>query len=285
MGGVDVTSVATVPADQRSVGHVRRPAATASSPGWPSPPRRSTPCAATPRPTSSTSSPTATGSRPATTWRRVTAPTRSLLTAERTALNLLCHLSGVATLTRRWADALDGHGLRRARHPQDDARAAGAGEVRRALRRRRQPPHGPVRRRARQGQPRRSPPAAWPRPSPPCGRWRRSIPVEIEVDSLDGLREAIDAGADVVLLDNFDARRACAPPSRIRDELGPAVRARGERRADARGRPPGRRDRRRLRRRRRAHPLGQGPRPRPRPRHVDADQARLDRRICRRRAA
>jgi nicotinate-nucleotide pyrophosphorylase (carboxylating) len=36
--------------------------------------------------------------------------TRDLLTAERTALNLLCHLSGVATLTRRWADALDGTG-------------------------------------------------------------------------------------------------------------------------------------------------------------------------------
>jgi nicotinate-nucleotide pyrophosphorylase (carboxylating) len=30
---------------------------------------------------------------------------RSVLTAERTALNLLCHLSGVATLTRRFVDA------------------------------------------------------------------------------------------------------------------------------------------------------------------------------------
>ena len=39
---------------------------------------------------------------------RVTAPTRLLLTAERTALNLLCHLSGIATLTRRWADELEG---------------------------------------------------------------------------------------------------------------------------------------------------------------------------------
>jgi nicotinate-nucleotide pyrophosphorylase (carboxylating) len=35
-------------------------------------------------------------------------PTRSLLTAERTALNLLCRMSGVATHTRRWADALAG---------------------------------------------------------------------------------------------------------------------------------------------------------------------------------
>ncbi len=39
-------------------------------------------------------------------------PTAALLTAERTALNFLCHLSGVATLTRRWADALDGTGAR-----------------------------------------------------------------------------------------------------------------------------------------------------------------------------
>jgi nicotinate-nucleotide pyrophosphorylase (carboxylating) len=39
----------------------------------------------------------------------VTGTTRALLTAERTALNLLCRMSGVATHTRRWADALAGH--------------------------------------------------------------------------------------------------------------------------------------------------------------------------------
>ena len=37
-------------------------------------------------------------------------PVRDLLTAERTALNLLCHLSGIATLTRRWVDAVAGTG-------------------------------------------------------------------------------------------------------------------------------------------------------------------------------
>jgi nicotinate-nucleotide pyrophosphorylase (carboxylating) len=36
--------------------------------------------------------------------------TRQLLVAERTMLNLLCHLSGVATLTRRWVDAVEGTG-------------------------------------------------------------------------------------------------------------------------------------------------------------------------------
>jgi nicotinate-nucleotide pyrophosphorylase (carboxylating) len=40
----------------------------------------------------------------------VEGPTRALLTAERTALNLLCHLSGVATHTRAWAEALAGTG-------------------------------------------------------------------------------------------------------------------------------------------------------------------------------
>jgi len=33
---------------------------------------------------------------------------RALLTAERTALNVLCHLSGVATATRRWVDEVEG---------------------------------------------------------------------------------------------------------------------------------------------------------------------------------
>jgi nicotinate-nucleotide pyrophosphorylase (carboxylating) len=38
----------------------------------------------------------------------VSGPTRALLTAERTALNLLCRMSGVATHTRAWVDALAG---------------------------------------------------------------------------------------------------------------------------------------------------------------------------------
>ncbi len=36
----------------------------------------------------------------------VSGPTRALLTAERSALNLLCRISGIATATRAWADAL-----------------------------------------------------------------------------------------------------------------------------------------------------------------------------------
>ncbi|HEV7194124.1 MAG TPA: hypothetical protein VGN35_13070, partial [Jatrophihabitantaceae bacterium] len=40
----------------------------------------------------------------------VRGPVRDLLTAERTALNLLGHLSGIATLTRQWVDAVAGTG-------------------------------------------------------------------------------------------------------------------------------------------------------------------------------
>jgi nicotinate-nucleotide pyrophosphorylase (carboxylating) len=38
----------------------------------------------------------------------VVGPSRALLAAERTALNLLCRMSGVATHTRAWADQLEG---------------------------------------------------------------------------------------------------------------------------------------------------------------------------------
>ncbi|WP_454199054.1 carboxylating nicotinate-nucleotide diphosphorylase [Nocardia sp. Marseille-Q1738] len=42
----------------------------------------------------------------------VLAPTRGLLTAERTMLNLVCHLSGIATATAAWVDAVAGTGCR-----------------------------------------------------------------------------------------------------------------------------------------------------------------------------
>ncbi|MDT5234229.1 MAG: hypothetical protein QOD36_536 [Mycobacterium sp.] len=38
----------------------------------------------------------------------VEAPTQGLLTAERTMLNLVCHLSGIATTTAAWVQAVDG---------------------------------------------------------------------------------------------------------------------------------------------------------------------------------
>jgi len=41
---------------------------------------------------------------------RVSGPVRAILIAERTMLNIVCRLSGVATHTRRWADRLEGTG-------------------------------------------------------------------------------------------------------------------------------------------------------------------------------
>src|SRR6478672_115563 len=38
----------------------------------------------------------------------IEAPTRGLLTAERTMLNLVCHLSGIATTTAAWVEAVAG---------------------------------------------------------------------------------------------------------------------------------------------------------------------------------
>jgi nicotinate-nucleotide pyrophosphorylase (carboxylating) len=43
---------------------------------------------------------------------QVTGLVRTLLTAERSALNLLCHLSGVATVTSKWVEAVEGTGAR-----------------------------------------------------------------------------------------------------------------------------------------------------------------------------
>lgn len=50
--------------------------------------------------------------RPGTVLATISAPTRGLLTAERTMLNILTHASGVATATRQWADAIVGTGAR-----------------------------------------------------------------------------------------------------------------------------------------------------------------------------
>ena len=43
---------------------------------------------------------------------QMTGPVRTLLTGERSALNLLCHLSGVATATAAWVAAVEGTGAR-----------------------------------------------------------------------------------------------------------------------------------------------------------------------------
>ena len=131
-----------------------------------------------------------------------TGPTRALLLAERTSLNLLGHLSGIATLTGRWVDAVAGTSarIRDTRKTTPGLRAlekyavrCGGGTNHRmslsdaALVKDNHvlaaggvaPAFAAVR-------------AAFP-----------GIPVEVEVDSLEQLAEVLEAGADLVLLDNF----------------------------------------------------------------------------------
>ena len=129
-------------------------------------------------------------------------PARGLLTAERTMLNFMQLLSGTATLARRYADAVAGTGVQvldtRKTLPGlrvaqkyavrcggchnhrlglydafliKENHIAAAGSIRSAVTRAR---------------------AIAP-----------SAPVEVEVEDIEGLRSAIDAGADVVMLDNF----------------------------------------------------------------------------------
>lgn len=137
----------------------------------------------------------------------------SILAAERTALNFVQRLSGIATLARAFVDAAGDSNLRIAdtrkttpgfrllekyavrmggasNHRYDlgsgvlikDNHVAVAGGVKVAIERTR-------------------------------GRVPHGLKIEVEVDSLDQLDEALDAGADIILLDNFalpDIERAVA---------------------------------------------------------------------------
>lgn len=140
---------------------------------------------------------------PGTVLATVIGPARALLTAERTALNLLSHMSGIATLTRRYVDRIAGTrtqlidtrkttpGLRAIEkhattlggarnHRLDlaggimikDNHISVAGSIAAAV-----------------------------------ARAKAAAPVltkvEVECDRLDQVREAVEAGADMLLLDNM----------------------------------------------------------------------------------
>ena len=147
----------------------------------------------------------------------VRGPAAALLAGERTALNFLQHLSGIATLTQAFVAASEGAkvrvtdtrkttpGLRAlekyavrvgggASHRSDlasgvllkDNHVALVGSVREAVRRARaSAPH--------------------------------SLRVGVEVDTLAQLDEAIEAGAEVILLDNFASRDLTEAVRRVRD--------------------------------------------------------------------
>ncbi|MGB3476370.1 MAG: carboxylating nicotinate-nucleotide diphosphorylase [Mycobacterium sp.] len=149
------------------------------------------------------------------------ADTRGLLTAERTMLNLVCHLSGIATATAAWVDAVDGTSARirdtRKTLPGlrvlqkyavrvgggvnhrmglgdaaliKDNHVAAAGSVAAALR--------AVR-------------AAAP-----------DVPCEVEVDSLEQFDEVLAEGPELVLLDNFEVWQTQMAAQR-RDSRAPGV--------------------------------------------------------------
>jgi nicotinate-nucleotide pyrophosphorylase (carboxylating) len=177
--------------------------------------------------------------RPGDTIATISGPARGILTAERTALNFLCHLSGIASATRGIADAIEGTraqvcctrktmpGLRFAqkyavrvgggsnhRFGLDDAvlikdnHVAIAGGIRPALQR------------ARSG----------------VGHL---VKIELEVDTLAQLEEALALGVDAVLLDNMgpdmlrqavamvDGRAITEASGRIRPDTAPAIAASG----------------------------------------------------------
>ena len=152
----------------------------------------------------------------------VTGPTRGLLTAERTALNLLGHLSGIATATQRWASQLAGTKakVRDTRKTLPGMRALQKYAVRCG---------GGVNHRMSLGD------AALVKDNhvvaaggvaEAFARVRAanpSIPIEVEVDTLDQLSAALAAGADLVLLDNMSPevmREAVAIAARHRDSSG-----------------------------------------------------------------
>ncbi|NUP34644.1 MAG: carboxylating nicotinate-nucleotide diphosphorylase, partial [Streptomycetaceae bacterium] len=128
--------------------------------------------------------------------------TRDLLTAERSALNLLCRLSGIATLTRAWADAIDGTGaaVRDTRKTTPGLRAVekyavrcgGGVNHRMALSDAAMVKDNHVVAAGGVAEAFRAVRAAFP-----------DVPVEVEVDHLEQIPPVLEAGADLILLDNM----------------------------------------------------------------------------------
>ena len=132
----------------------------------------------------------------------VTGPTRALLTAERTALNLVGRLSGVATLTRRWVDAVEGTGatIRDTRKTTPGLRLLEKYAVRCG---------GGQNHRMGLGDAalvKDNHVAAARGIAAAVERVRATapdVPLEVECDTLDQVQEAVAAGVELVLLDNF----------------------------------------------------------------------------------
>ncbi len=129
-------------------------------------------------------------------------PARALLTGERTALNLLCHLSGVATATRQWVDAVAGTGARirdtRKTMPllrsleKYAVRCGGGVNHRRSLSDEALVKDNHVIAAGGLGEAFRRVRKEFP-----------DVPVQVEADTLEQVSEAIEVGAESILLDNM----------------------------------------------------------------------------------
>lgn len=153
----------------------------------------------------------------------VDGPLRSILTAERTALNFLGHLSGVATLTRAYVDAVA------AANPATrvlDTRKTTPGL--RALEKAAVRAGGGVNHRGNLSE------AVLVKDNhlggatitEAVGRARRQWPgrmVEVECDRLDQVTEAVAAGATVVLLDNMGPDLVAEAVALVRAAGSPAL--------------------------------------------------------------
>jgi nicotinate-nucleotide pyrophosphorylase (carboxylating) len=133
----------------------------------------------------------------------IDAPARALLTAERSALNFLQLLSGVASATRRYVDVVAGTGaaildtrktLPGLRLAQKYAVRVGGGQNQRLalydgilIKENHIAAAGGI-----------------PQAMAAAHALQGGVPIQIEVESLDQLGQALDAGAVSILLDNFD---------------------------------------------------------------------------------
>ncbi len=132
---------------------------------------------------------------------RVSGRLASVLTAERTALNFLSHLSGIATLTRRYVDAVAGTGarIRDTRKTTPGLRALEKAAVRAG---------GGVNHRGNlsDGVLVKDNHLAGVTIAEAVAASRRQWPgrmVQVECDDMDQLEQALAASADLVLLDNM----------------------------------------------------------------------------------
>ncbi|GAA6524827.1 carboxylating nicotinate-nucleotide diphosphorylase [Intrasporangium sp. DVR] len=110
--GLDVTTLATIPEEQVRVGEIvaREPGVIAGGPAIEIVLEAVAGLLGADLPTVKTVAADGTRLDRGDVVARLEGPTRVVLMAERTILNILCRLSGVATHTRRWADALEGTG-------------------------------------------------------------------------------------------------------------------------------------------------------------------------------